>query len=121
MKITQLIALVRDWYEEPQTSDRVMLYLINQIEARVQKELLLQTDGIRQYDTDDIRNETELLLDETDSGVYLFYAVSMLYFRRGEYEDYQNQKAMFDDAWKRLERRLALQNHGGTSEISVYG
>lgn len=121
MKINELIGLARDWAEEPQLPERILLYLINLIEGRVQKELLLKTTNIVQYDPEDVTDGTALILDDTESDVYLFYITSMLAYRRGEYEEYQNRKVMFDDAWTRLSRRLALQEHRGTSETSAYG
>ena len=120
MKLAEMMQLIRDWTDETRIKDSILLYELNRVEFKLQTELLLMTSDVVQYDENDLVTDTELLFGDSDPDVYLYYVVSMLSHRRGEYEEYQNQKVMFDAAWKTLERRLALQLHGGTSETNPY-
>lgn len=119
MKIAQMMQLIRDWADEQRVPESLLLFEINRVAYRIQTELLLKTSDIVQYDKSDIE-ETELLLGDSDPEVYLYYVVAILSHRRGEYEEYQNQKTLFDAAWATLERRLALMYRGGTSETNPY-
>lgn len=120
MTLAEFTELVRDWTDELKIPQRVLLYLINRVEYEIQTQLLLRTEGIVQYEAEDFENGTELMFGDDEPDVYLFYVTSMLYFRRGEYEEYENQMAMFNSLWEQFERRLALTAHGGTSERNPY-
>ncbi len=56
-----------------------------------------------------------LALEERYRDVYVCWMVAMYYWHMGEYEEYQNKKAMFDAAWTRFERDvcIALDRAGG--------
>ncbi len=67
---------------------------------------------------DDSEDETPagtLALEERYRDVYVFWMVSMYYYHMGEYEEYQNKKAMFEAVWTRFERDVctALDRAGG--------
>lgn len=49
-----------------------------------------------------------LALEERYRDVYVFWLISMYYYHMGEYEEYQNKKAMFDDVWVRFERDVCI-------------
>ena len=57
-----------------------------------------------------------LALGERYRDVYLYWMISMYYYHMGEYEEYQNKKAMFEAAWIRFERDvcIALDRAGGS-------
>lgn len=49
-----------------------------------------------------------LALDLRYRDVYVFWMISMYYYHMGEYEEYQNKKAMFEAAWIRFERDVCI-------------
>lgn len=117
MTVAELVGLATDWVEDDKITDRVRLYFINQIEGMIQTELL-QTDPneIRKYTADDLSGSTELLVSDPHTDVYVTWMVAMAYWYAGEYDIYQNEKAMFDAAWYRLAAMIAERDHGGSNE-----
>ncbi len=76
-----------------------MLVWLNEIEARVQLEVLLRWPGeVAQYRLPEDR-ETELLLEPPHTAAYRYWLQAMIDFENGEYGKYQNTMEMFNAAW----------------------
>lgn len=80
------------------------LGLVNEIECKIQTELLLiparDVTVIAAADA----STAELLLSPAREPLYLAWMRSMLYWLMGEYEIYENEKSMFDAEWERVMR-----------------
>jgi hypothetical protein len=115
MTVNELKAMALDWVEDCSVTDSTLLYMINQIEAKVQKELLrIDPADIVQYGADD--GSTALLLGPPDVEVYVTWMICQIYWYMGEYDTYQNEVVMFNNAWRELERSIAEREHAGTTE-----
>ena len=67
-----------------------------------------------QEESGETQEPGQLVLAERYRDVYLFWMKAMYYWHMGEYETYQNEKAMFDEAWARLELDVCFERHMGT-------
>lgn len=71
-------------------NDRTLLEWLNEIEARVQRELLdTAPEGIFTYSIEE-NMEAELLLPKPYDVLYLHYIIAMIEFNQQEYEAYNN-------------------------------
>lgn len=76
-----------------------MLVWLNDLEARLQLEVLLRWPGeVARYRLPEDR-ETELLLEPPHTAVYRYWLQAMIDFENGEYGKYQNTMEMFNAAW----------------------
>lgn len=124
MKVKDLIAIAKDWVEDDAITDRVRLYMLNQIEGKIQTELLLiDPNEIVEYTDEDLGSEaeTELLIPAPYTDVYVTWMVAMAYWYAGEYATYQNEMAMFNTAWWRLARMIAERDRTGSNDrLPIY-
>ena len=101
-------------------SQSVKVMELNRIENRVRLDVLLQDpDEVEPIRAEEL-NTTSLVLGENYRDVYLFWMKATYYFHMGEYDTYQNEKAMFEAAWLRLCRDECEAHHQGTG-YSEYG
>ena len=95
-------------------SNAVKLLELNRIENRVRLDVLLEDpDDVEQIESTELATH-DMSLPESHCDVYVQYLASMYYWRMGEYELYQNEKAMFEEAWTRLCRDVCYECHQGT-------
>lgn len=95
-------------------STAVKVMELNRIENRVRLDVLLQDPE----DVDQIAaaalTTTDMALGDNYQDVYVLWMICMYYYHMGEYEEYQNKKAMFEGAWTRLNRDECYRHHEGT-------
>jgi hypothetical protein len=117
MKLTALLTLCDSWVEN-NIPDEAKLFMINQIEGRVQVEgMRLDPSEIVQYAASDLEDEDlELLVPVPYDDLYVRWMIAQYYWYMGEYEVYQNEKAMFDSAWSRWLLYLCRTEHTGANE-----
>lgn len=113
MKASEAIAAADALVPNP-FSDAQKLRWMNQIEYRVRVDAKLEDPA----DVDPILAEdvstTDLTLEDRYQEVYISWMKSMYYWHMGEYDVYQNEKAMFEAEWLRFERDLCEALHVGT-------
>lgn len=111
MTVTELVGLADELVPNV-FSDRVKLFELNRLEKRVRVDILEEgADCVVPIEEID---DTELTLDSTYQDVYLCWMKSMYYWHMGEYELYENEKAMFEEAWERFVRDVCYARHQGT-------
>lgn len=100
MTVGELFAFVRE--VRPNTfTDETLLHLLNEVEGRIQTELLLtQAEHAERYEPED--TEAELLVQPPYDGVYRWYLMSMVEYLLGETGQYDTDRQMFEAAWKSL-------------------
>lgn len=113
MKVSELIALADELAPNP-FSATVKLGLVNELQAKIQMDVFL----VEAKDVDMVASAdaatTELLLPEARNSLYLAWMRAKYYWLMGEYEIYQNEKALFDDEWDALVRDECERCHRGT-------
>lgn len=93
---------------------------VNEIETRVQKDLLgLAPDDLVVYRYPDDR-DTKLLLDTAHVAVYRHYLAAMIDFANGEYDKYANTMAMFNAAFENFAKWL-ISHHRKPQTPCSYG
>ena len=98
MTVSELIAYV-DSVKPNAFSDSDKLVWLNEIEARIQTEVMLRWQGeMEQYALPEDK-DTELLLSPPHTEVYRYWLQAMIDFENGEYDKYQNTSGMFNTAW----------------------
>ncbi len=98
MKIRELFDYVNSVKPNAFTEADMLVWL-NEIEARVQLEVLLRWPGeVVQYRLPE-DGETDLLLEPPHAAVYRYWLQAMIDFENGEYGKYQNTMEMFNAAW----------------------
>lgn len=98
MTVSELIAYV-DSVKPNAFSDSDKVLWLNEIEARVQLEVMLRWPGeVIQYALPGDK-DAELLLSPPHTAVYRYWLQAMIDFENGEYEKYQNTSEMFNAAW----------------------
>lgn len=98
MRIEELFAYINAVKPNAFTEVDMMVWL-NEIEARVQLEVMLRWPGETvQYRWPEDR-ETELLLHPPHTAAYRYWLQAMVDFENGEYSKYQNTMEMFNAAW----------------------
>lgn len=100
-------------------SNAVKLFELNRLERRIWVDILGQEPEdltpISAANLEDASGESGVLtLEERYRDVYVFWMISMYYYHMGEYEEFANKKAAFDEAWKRFERDVCEAWHQGT-------
>ena len=113
MKAGEAITLANTLVPNPfQTAYQVRL--LNQIEQRVQIDVLgVDPDDYEPIVAADI-NTTDLELDDRYTDVYICWLKSRYYWAMGEYEIYQNEKAMFEAEWNRWVADVGNTSHTGS-------
>lgn len=98
MTVSELIAYV-DSVKPNAFSDSDKLVWLNEIEARIQLEVMLRWPGeVIQYELPG-DEAVELLLSPPHTAVYRYWLQAMIDFENGEYDKYQNTSGMFNAAW----------------------
>lgn len=114
MTAKELIDLADELAPNP-FSATVKLREVNQIEHRVWLDALLEDpEDLSTIAAADIAT-ARLALTDPYTDVYLLWMISRYYYHMGEYEEYENKKAAFEEAWNTLQRDLCLAFHKGTS------
>lgn len=95
MKVCEAIEKVKE--RKPNAyDDNMLLDWLNEIEARVQRELMdTPPEGIFSYDITR-HMENELLLPKPYDVLYLNYIIAMIEFNQQEYEAYNNTSDLFN-------------------------
>lgn len=103
MTVNECLAKVKD--RKPNAySDESLTDRLNEIEARIQREVLLkEPDDIIQYHFPEDR-DTELILPTPYDSAYVYYIKMMIEFDQGEYSDYNNTMAMFTAQFQDAEK-----------------
>lgn len=103
MTVNECLAKVKD--RKPNAySDESLTDRLNEIEARVQREILLKDpDDIIQYSFPDDRDE-ELILPKPYDSAYVYYIKMMVEFDQEEYSAYNNSMAMFTAQFQDAEK-----------------
>ena len=103
MTVNECLAKVKD--RKPNAySDESLTDRLNEIEARVQREILLkEPDDIIQYAFPDDR-DTELILPKPYDSAYVYYIKMMIEFDQEEYSAYNNTMAMFVSQFQDAEK-----------------
>lgn len=80
-------------------TDEQMLVWINELEARVQLEVMQRwPGGIVQYKLPENENSV-LLLDPPHDSCYRYFLQAMIDYENGEYNRYANTSQMFNASW----------------------
>lgn len=80
-------------------TDEQMLVWINELEARVQLEVMQRWPGeVIQYSLPEDEN-AQLILTPPHDGCYRYYLQAMIDYENGEYNRYANTSQMFNAAW----------------------
>lgn len=88
------------------TAEQKLIWL-NELEARIQKDVLLQWPGEWvQYRWPEDR-DTEPLLDAPDDAMYRHWLEAQIDYANGEYSKYQNTAVMFNQVWGAFVSRFA--------------
>lgn len=103
MTLAELIGLADEL--RPNTlSNELKTRWVNEAEGLVQTEIFLMApDDIVSYTWDDDQ-ESELLVQPPHEKLYLPYLCAQIDFAHREYEDYQNDKAMFEEHFGEFSR-----------------
>lgn len=95
-------------------SDDVKMDLINEIEAKIQMQVFLQdAKDVELIATAD-KATAVLCLPDARKSLYVAWMRAKLYWYMGEYDVYQNEKAMFEAEWDELVRDECEREHRGT-------
>ena len=117
MTIAELIGLVDGLVQDVPFEDDVKLLLVNQVEGLIQHDCFrMDPADVAEYTAQDVSAGTELLLGAPFSEIYVAWMKAMYYRHMGEYNSYENEKAMFDNEWERLCRTVAEARAHGTSK-----
>lgn len=98
MTVSELFAYV-DHVKPNAFTDSDKLVWLNEIEARIQTEVMLRWQGEMEQYTLPEDKDTELLLSPPHTAVYRYWLQAMIDFENGEYDKYQNTSGMFNAAW----------------------
>ena len=113
MTAAELIALA-DELAPNALSEGAKLGLVNEIESKIQMQIfLVQAKDIQSIQAEDADTE-ELCLPEARRSLYLAWMRSMIYWYQGEYELYENERAMFEAEWTACMRDECDAAHRGT-------
>jgi hypothetical protein len=95
MTVNEILARVKD--KKPNAySDESLNDRLNEIEAKVQRDVLLTVpDDIIQYRWPEDRNK-EVILPKPYDSVYVYYIKMMIEFDQEEYNAYNNTNVMFE-------------------------
>lgn len=95
MKVSEAIERVKE--RKPNAySDSMLLDWLNEIEARVQSDLMDTTpEGVISYDIERDM-ERELLLPRPHDSLYLTFVIMMIEFNQQEYTAYNNSAELFN-------------------------
>ena len=113
MKASEAIALADELCPNP-FSSAYKLRLLNQIEYRVRIDILkedpAEVEPIVQADL----ATTDLTLHDRYTEIYIGWLKAKYYWAMGEYDIYQNEKAMFKAEWDRWVRDICDERHAGS-------
>ena len=107
MTVAELMALADELAANALSMD-VKLFELNRLEQRISVDVLgLDQAELTPYTQEE--PEAELTLEDRFQDVYLYWLTSMIFFHQREMEDYENQRAMFEEAWTRFEREACME------------
>lgn len=109
MTVNECLAKVKD--RKPNAySDESLTDRLNEIEARIQREILLkEPDDIIQYSFPEDR-DTELILPKPYDSAYVYYIKMMVEFDQEEYSAYNNTLLMFNAQYQDAEKYYNRMN-----------
>lgn len=113
MTAAQILSMADELVPNP-FSTQIKLFLFNQIEQRIRIDTLGEAPETVQTVTADSMTTSTCRLDERYLDVYLCWLKAQLYWNMGEYDVYENERAMFEAAWDRFERDVCYAEHMGT-------
>ena len=113
MKASEAIAAADELVPNP-FSEAQKLRWLNQIEFRVRVDAMLEDPETVTPISEQEEDTADLTLEDRYQEVYISWMKSMYYWHMGEYDVYQNEKAMFEAEWLRFERDLCEALHVGT-------
>ncbi len=98
MTVQELFSYVGDIKPHAFSEEQLTIWL-NEIESRIQAEVLLwpPVECFR-YRWPDSQND-ELLLESPDEAIYRHWMEAMIDYANGEYGKYQNAMALFNASW----------------------
>lgn len=96
MRIRELLDYVDDVKPNAFTDAQKLLW-INELEARIQRDVFLSGELIQYRLPGD--ETVELLLDPPHDAVYRYWLEAMIDYANGEYNKYQNTMQMFNAQW----------------------
>ena len=96
MTVQELLSYIDDIRPNAFTDGQKLIWL-NELEARIQREVFLSGE-LWQYRLPDDR-ETVLLLDPPHDAIYRHWMEAMIDYENGEYNKYQNTMQMFNAQW----------------------
>ena len=107
MRINEVIKRVDELKPNAFTPDQKTMW-INEVEGKVQTEILLfASPQIITYDWD-ADEHTELLVAPPHDNIYPSYLTAMIDFANGEYARYNNSYVMFNSQYREFMRWFAL-------------
>ena len=98
MTVSELFAYV-DHVKPNAFTDSDKLVWLNEIEARIQTEVMLRWQGEMEQYTLPEDKDTELLLSPPHDSCYRYYLQAMIDYENGEYNRYANTSQLFNAAW----------------------
>lgn len=109
MTVNECLAKVKD--RKPNAySDESLTDRLNEIEARIQREILLkEPEDIIQYEFPGDRDK-ELILPKPYDSAYVYYIKMMVEFDQEEYSAYNNTMAMFNAQYQDAEKYYNKMN-----------
>lgn len=109
MTVNECLAKVKD--RKPNAySDESLTDRLNEIEARIQREILLkEPEDIIQYEFPEDRDK-ELILPKPYDSAYVYYIKMMVEFDQEEYSAYNNTMAMFNAQYQDAEKYYNKMN-----------
>lgn len=109
MTVNECLAKVKD--RKPNAySDESLTDRLNEIEARIQREILLkEPDDIIQYEYPDDK-DTELILPKPYDSAYVYYIKMMIEFDQEEFSAYNNTLLMFNAQFQDAEKYYNKMN-----------
>lgn len=108
MTISELFAYVDEIKPNAFSEEHKIIWL-NELEARIQKEVLLRWRGEwAQYRWPEDR-DVEPLLEAPDDAMYRHWLEAQIDYANGEYDKYQNTAAMFNQVWDEFAAHFATR------------
>ena len=110
MTIQELFAYV-DNIKPNVFDEQTKIVWLNEIEARVQEEILLRWRGERTLYRWPEDKEASPILDPPEDAVYRHWLEAQIDYSNGEYSKYQATAARFNQAWSDFAARFATRWH----------
>lgn len=110
MTIQELFAYV-DNIKPNVFDEQAKIVWLNEIEARVQEEILLRWRGERTLYRWPEDKDASPILDPPEDAVYRHWLEAQIDYANGEYNKYQATAARFNQAWSDFAARFATRWH----------